>query len=194
MAPVKDNDRVMNRPITIDDINDSVRKSVYTQSYGHAKTIHGVETLSRTHHVSEDSDFVEIFKLNAHGHLEDMPSFHVRQISRSLQYPGAIKAWHLHFIQDELWYVPTDAHLIVGLWDIRKTSPTNGIISRLVMGKSGPTMLLIPAGVAHGSVNLTSQPVPILYCASEQFDLQNPDEHRLPWDIQGRDFWKPQRD
>lgn len=184
----------MNQPLTKNDLDESVRDKVYTQEYSGSQSINGVKLITLSHHVGEESDFVELLRLSENGHMEGIPEFAVRQISRSLQYPGAVKAWHLHFIQDELWYVPMEGHLLVGLWDVRNASPTKSKTMRLVMGKSASSLLYIPHGVAHGSANLTGQPVPIIYCVNSQFDPKNPDERRIPWDSQGADFWKPQRD
>lgn len=184
----------MTAPLTLNDIDEPVRPKIYTQAYGEKTHIDGVQLISLKHHLSEDSDFVELLRLTSDGHMENLPDFSVRQISRSLQYPGAVKAWHLHFIQDELWYVPTESQLLVGLWDVRKDSPTRGAVMRVVMGKTAASLLFIPHGVAHGSANLSTVAVPIIYYVNQQFNPQSPDEHRIAWDTQGENFWKPQRD
>ncbi|MBI3577122.1 dTDP-4-dehydrorhamnose 3,5-epimerase family protein [Candidatus Gottesmanbacteria bacterium] len=176
------------------DIDESVRSKVYTQEYGKKPAIDGVQSISVAHHVGEDSDFVELMRLTTDGHMEGLPSFQVRQISRSLQYPGAIKAWHLHVVQDELWFVPQESHLLVGLWDVRKDSSTKGAVSRIILGKMASSLLFIPHGVAHGSANLSGESVPIIYAVNQQFNPKTPDEHRIAWDAHGADFWKPQRD
>ncbi len=181
-------------PLTLDGIDESIRPKVYTQAYGEKPHIDGVQLISLKHHLSEDSDFVELFRLSDNGHMESFPSFAVRQISRSLQYPGAVKAWHLHFLQDEMWYVPTESQLFIGLWDVRKDSPTVGSVMRIVMGKTAASLLFIPHGIAHGSANLSNGTVPIIYCVNQQFNPQSPDEHRIAWDAHGEDFWKPKRD
>lgn len=184
----------MTTPLRLDGIDDSVRPKVYTQAYGEKPHIDGIQLISLTHHLSEDSNFVELLRLTGDGRIENLPEFTVRQISRSLQYPGAVKAWHLHFLQDELWYVPTESQLLIGLWDVRKDSSTKGSIMRVVMGKTAASLLFIPHGIAHGSANLSNELVPIIYCVNQQFNPNMPDEQRIPWDAHGEDFWKPQRD
>lgn len=49
-------------------------------------------------------------------------------------------------------------------------------------------------GIAHGSLNLSHKPAELLYFVDKQFDINNPDEKRIPWDAKGEDFWKPQGD
>ena len=34
----------------------------------------------------------------------------------------------------------------------------------------------------------------LLYFVDQKFDINNPDERRIPWDSLGENFWKPQRD
>ncbi len=100
----------------------------------------------------------------------------------------------MHLKQDELWYVPEESQLIAGLWDLRKDSKTRGMTNRVVLGKSTHRLLYIPRGVAHGSVNFSQNLGIIMYFMNGQFDKKNPDEHRIPWDALGADFWKPERD
>ncbi len=61
---------------------------------------------------------------------------------------------------------------------------------RLVMGGGKAQLLHIPRGVAHGGANIWGQPATILYYVNQRFDLNDPDERRLPWDIVGADFWQ----
>lgn len=124
----------------------------------------------------------------------DFPGFHIAQINRSTQLPNSIKAWHLHLTQDEIWYVPDESRLLAALWDIRDDSPTKGAIMRIPMGGGSRKMIYIPHGVAHGSVNLTTEIGIIIYFMNRQFDSKHPDEHRIPWDALGAEFWQPQRD
>jgi len=65
---------------------------------------------------------------------------------------------------------------------------------KITLGSGQSSLLFVPAGVAHGMVNITGAPVDLFYFVSEKFDPQNPDERRLPWDSLGADFWTPKRD
>lgn len=176
-----------------DDIDPKILDKVYTQKYHSPSTIQGVTRVPLATKISEDSDFTEIMRINSSGTLDQFPDFHVLQVNRSLLYPQSIKAWHLHFKQDEIWNIHPEFHLVIGLWDIRKKSPTCGVAMKFVLGESSE-LLFIPKGIAHGSANLSNNPVHLLYIVNQQFNSQNPDEHRIPWDALGENFWAPKRD
>jgi dTDP-4-dehydrorhamnose 3,5-epimerase len=184
----------MDKPLTIDAIDKKLASNLYTQDYKSKPMIQGVSIITLKNMSGEDSDFSELMRLNAQGESEQFPGFHVTQINRSTQIPGSIKAWHVHLAQDEVWYVPDEAKLLTCLWDVRKDSPTLGMTMRIPMGGSTHRMLYIPRGVAHGSANLSNETGVIMYFMNSQFNIESPDEHRIPWDTLGKEFWDPQRD
>jgi dTDP-4-dehydrorhamnose 3,5-epimerase len=72
------------------------------------------------------------------------------QLSHSLIYQGATKAWHVHPHQVDWWYVPIGV-LKVALHDLRPDSPTRGQTMEFFLGENhGAKVLRIPPGVAHG--------------------------------------------
>ena len=184
----------MSANLTIDDIDEQLRDKVYAQDYSKKDGIEGVKITPLTNFPSEEGDFGEIARLDSNGQLEQVPGFKLVQVNRTHLFPGSIKAWHLHFRQDEVWYIPPNRDLFVGLWDVRKNSSTNGQLTRTVLGGGKSELLFIPRGVAHGSANFTLIDVNLFYLVDEKFNIKNPDEMRLPWDAAGADFWKPKRD
>lgn len=184
----------MDKPLTAEDVDERVRGKVYTQDYSSKPPIDGVKVFLLKHIVGEDGDFLEIVRFGPNGRLELIPDFTVAQMNRSTQFPGSVKAWHLHYKQNEIWFVPPANHFLVGLWDVRSASPTKGTTMRLTMGGGVAKLLYIPKGVAHGAVNLSSETSPIIYFVDQKFDINNPDEQRIPWDSLGADFWKAVRD
>ena len=96
-----------------------------------------------------------------------------------MMHAGVIKAWHLHRIQTDYWYV-CHGVLQVGLCDLRPDSPTRNRTMDLLMGDAQTARLLkIPAGVAHGCKVLRG-PADLLYVTSHTY---NPaDELRIPFD------------
>lgn len=178
----------------MEDIDEKVGEKIYTQAYKPKKVIDGVSIVTLKSMSGEDSDFTELMRVNSQGESENFPGFHIAQINRSTQIAGSVKAWHLHLAQDELWYVTDESRLLTGLWDIRKNSPTYGVTMRIPMGGSTHKMVYIPRGVAHGAANLTNTTATILYFMNGQFNIEDPDERRIPWDTQGADFWQAQRD
>ncbi len=174
--------------LTDNDIDPEIREKIFVQDYSKQSTIEGVSLRELHLMVGDDGDFSELLRLTSNGEVEGFEGFHVRQVNRSKMLPGAIKAWHLHYGQDEIQSVTPEGHLIVGLWDIRENSPTKGVTMKFVLGGGKAHMLFIPKGVAHGYMNLSKKPATILYFVSEYFNPEDPDERRLPWDSI-KDFW-----
>ena len=176
-------------PIGLSDIQEDVRDSVSRQEYGVKSQIDGVQMLPLQTFVEDGGSFTELGRL-ANGALAGLEGFEVRQANCSLMAAGAIKAWHLHFKQEDLWFVPPSQNLVVGLWDVRETSPTAGNTMRFVLGRGRSQLLVIPRGVAHGAANVGTTETFLFYFVNQQFDAQDPDERRLPYDALGKDFWE----
>lgn len=164
------------------------------QDYSPKPVIEGVRFLPLRRFVDDGGSFLELGRLGS-GMLADVPDFEVRQISYSGIMPGAIKAFHLHLAQSELWFVPPECRLLMGLLDVRANSPTTGKSMRFVMGDGQPRFVFIPAGVAHGAANLDQRMGQIIYFMNRQFtpEPDKTDEKRLPWDTLGADFWQMER-
>lgn len=175
-----------------DDIVASVLPKVTVQDYSPAPAIEGVKWLDLKQFTDCSGTFMELVRLNKGEIAGD--GLELKQINFSTLEPGVIKAWHLHYKQDELWFVPPASRLLVGLYDVRAKSKTNEVNMRLVLGSHKTRLLYIPAGVAHGLANLSTQTATLIYLISQQFNLEQPDEQRLPWDILGAEFWEMKRE
>jgi dTDP-4-dehydrorhamnose 3,5-epimerase len=175
-------------------VSKSVSSRFYTQSYSAKSFIDGVKILELKSFPGDDSDFGEVLRLTSSGHVEVLPDFHLRQINRTELFPGSQKGWHVHANQDELWYVSPKHALFVGLWDVRRGSSTEGVTMRINLGFCASRMLFIPRGVAHGVANFSGRSAELWYFVNNQFNPDDPDEGRLPWDACGREFWSPERD
>lgn len=167
---------------------EAYRPLLSTQSYGPRPQIEGVALSPLRVFSDEGGDFCEITRLHG-GALAGFPHYSPAQISYSMMEPGTIKAWHIHQNQDDLWFLPTGPRLIVGLLDIRESSPTYRQSMRLPLGVGGAHLLYIPRGIAHGVANPGTRPACLIYFVNQAFDAHHPDEHRLPYDILGADFW-----
>lgn len=161
-----------------------------TQSYGTAASIEGVQRIDLPLFSDEGGDFCEIGRFLANGAIEGLVDYQPAQISYSYMEPGTIKAWHLHERQDDLWFVSPHDRLLVGLLDVREGSVTQGVQQRLTLGAGKARLLRIPRGVAHGAANVSGRPASIIYFTDNAFDPDQPDEHRLPYDLLGEDFWR----
>jgi len=176
--------------LTPEDFGPEFRDNLTTQGYGGGARIEGIRLLDLRLMTDDGGSFAELVRFDESGNLEAIPEFKVRQSSYSLVLPGAVKAFHLHYNQEDVWFVPPTDRLLVGLVDARQASPTYNKTMRLVMGSGKAQLLYIPRGVGHGGANIWGEPATILYYVSQQFDLNDPDERRLPWDMLGADFWQ----
>ena len=126
------------KDLTIDDISVTVKQNISVQNYQEKKMIDGVKIIEVKRYAGEDGTFEDLLRVNDKGFLELFSEFQVRQINRSKLLPGAVKAWHLHFNQEDIWYIPSDDHMILGLWDTREASPTKDLTMKIVMGTAIP--------------------------------------------------------
>lgn len=107
-------------------------------------------------------------------------------------YAGTVKAWHIHKIQTDWWYVAHGVILAV-LHDLRPDSETRGETNEFFLGDDrDPIVLKIPPGVAHGCRCL-SGPADLFYVTSHVYNPE--DEGRIPHDDPdiGYDWLRPPR-
>ena len=175
------------RRLSRTDLVQTYGDGVKTQDYSKAKEIAGVKIVDLRVFVDDGGLFLETSRLSEAGEMEAMPGFKVRQTNHSVLEPGTIKAAHLHFNQEDVWFVPPHDRVLVGLLDARKDSPTANLKMRFVMGSGRAQLLYIPRGVVHGAANLWTKPMVLAYFVNRQFDGK--DEQRLPYTVYGEGFW-----
>jgi dTDP-4-dehydrorhamnose 3,5-epimerase len=172
------------------DLTPAAKRAFQIQSYGPVPTIEGVEIVELKRFSDDGGSMTELARLTD-GHPQAFAGFSVRQINYSEVEPGAIKAFHLHQRQTDIWYVPPSDRMLVVLLDVRHGSKTEGSRMRLTLGAGGSRMVRIPPGVAHGVRNLSSAPGRIIYFTDVHFSPEPAmcDEGRLPWDHAGAEIW-----
>lgn len=106
---------------------------------------------------------------------------HFGQTTFTVTHPGAIKAFHWHRYQDDVWFVASGKALIV-LFDRRENSPTYGQTQVVEAGTGDYKVVVIPAGVVHGFKVLGNEPVHLFYHTTAAYNPAQPDEERLPFD------------
>ena len=173
-----------------DSISRAFLSELTTQTYLPKTQIEGVKLLDLRQIVDDGGMFAEVLRLDLSGFSEQFDGFQVRQASFSVVMPGVVKAFHLHYRQDDVWFVPPADRMLVGLVDARSASPTHGEQMRIVMGAGRTQLLFIPRGVGHGVTNQLPTPGTIFYFVNQQFNIDDPDERRLPWDALGAEFWR----
>src|SRR4029434_7988810 len=124
--------------------------------------------------------FTELARLGT-GLAEKMFPDEIRkiQVALTLTYPGTIKAIHYHSEQTDLW-APVSGMVQIFLYDLRRRSPTFGVINTIYAGGFQPWEILIPPGVAHGYKALGVEPIQLVYFTDRHYSPA--DELRLPYD------------
>lgn len=137
--------------------------------------IEGVIIKKLIHHPDERGYFREILRdddklLNKFG-----------QTSITMSYPGVIKAFHWHNLQDDLWYI-AQGKTLIGLYDMREDSPTFGQSQSIIASEEDPMLIKIPIRVAHGYKVIGEKPLILFYHTTMSYNSSNPDEGRIPHD------------
>lgn len=124
-------------------------------------------------HTDERGFFREIIRVT-----DDFFTEGFGQWSHSLMYQGTVKAWHIHNVQVDWWYVACGVLKAV-LHDTRRESSTYRTTMEILMGDNQPaSVLCIPPGVAHGC-KCVHGPVHLFYITSKIYNLN--DEGRIPY-------------
>jgi dTDP-4-dehydrorhamnose 3,5-epimerase len=141
-----------------------------------SKLIEGVMIKELVRHKDDRGFFEELIRKT-----DDFFKEGFGQLAHSFMHKGVIKAWHIHKTQIDWWYV-SKGTLHVALYDMRKDSPTYGVLNTYTLGEGGRDIeLKIPCGVAHGC-KVISVESELFYVTSSVY---NPDEEgRIPQDDQ----------
>ncbi len=176
------------------DLTPPAKRAFQLQSYGAAPSIDGVQLIELKRHHDDGGSMTELARL-IDGRPEAFAGFTLRQINYGEVAPGAIKAFHLHARQTDIWYVPPGDRLLLVLLDVRQGSKTEGTKLRLMLGNGASRLLRIPPGVAHGARNVGASTGRIIYFTDVHFSPEPStcDEGRLPWDYAGADIWEVTR-
>jgi dTDP-4-dehydrorhamnose 3,5-epimerase len=101
------------------------------------------------------------------------------QVYVTTAYPGVVKAWHCHKLQDDNMTVLCGMVKIV-LYDDRADSPTKGQINEFFVGEHNHILIHIPKYVWHGFKCISSSEAMIVNIVTECYAYDKPDEHRKP--------------
>src|ERR1700722_4013252 len=95
----------MFKPLTKEAIGRDFTADLSIQDYSKKETIEGVKILPLHIFVDDGGALAEIVRLDENGNALILPEFKVRQSTYSMLMPGTIKAFHLHYNQEDLWFV-----------------------------------------------------------------------------------------
>ena len=172
------------------ELGEDAKRAFSPQHYAPVPEIEGVEVVDLKRFHDDGGSLTELGRLSGGLHAA-FPGFEVKQINYSEMDPGAVKAFHIHRRQTDVWFVPPGDKMLLVLLDVRADSKTRNVQRRLVLGDGGSRLVKIPPGVAHGVKNLAPVRGRIIYFVDAQFspDPNQGDEGRLPWDFAGAGIW-----
>lgn len=150
--------------------------------------IDGVRIQSLSLWPDDRGHFLEVARLGE-GLVADYPH-ESTQVSAALTYPGAIKAFHFHRQQTDLWAV-VQGMFQVALVDLRTDSSTFGRKNTLYVGQLRPWQILIPPGVGHGYKVIGKDQAVLVYLTNRFYSPE--DEGRISYNDQGINYdWELQ--
>jgi dTDP-4-dehydrorhamnose 3,5-epimerase len=172
-------------------LNKTAQDNISLQDYSKKKIIDGVEIINLKRFNDDGGSFTELARVSS-GIPEALPEFEIKQVNYSEMAPDVIKAFHLHKMQTDIWFVPPGDKILLVLADVREGSETEGKIMRIPLGDGNSRLIKIPPGVAHGCKNIATKTGRIIYFVNQIFsaDPKTSDEGRLPWDFFGQDVWE----
>lgn len=91
-----------------------------------------------------------------------------------------IRAFHAHEKLHD-WFHISHGSALFCLVDGREGSPSYQSTERLVLTARKPQLLVVPPGVYHGWMSLEPDTI-LTSTASEEYNREQPDEHRVPPD------------
>ncbi|MBI3814778.1 MAG: dTDP-4-dehydrorhamnose 3,5-epimerase family protein [Nitrospinae bacterium] len=100
------------------------------------------------------------------------------QVYMTAVYPGVVKGWHYHKVQNDNFVVVRGMVKVV-LYDDREGSPTKGKIDEFFMGEHNPILLHIPRLVFHGFKGIGVEEAIVINCPTEPYNYKTPDEFRI---------------
>ncbi len=103
------------------------------------------------------------------------------QVYMTTAYPGVVKAWHYHKVQDDHFVVVKGMIKLV-LYDDREGSKTRGEVNEFFMGMHNPILVKIPRGIYHGFKSMGEEEAIVINVPTEPYNREDPDEYRIPAD------------
>lgn len=101
------------------------------------------------------------------------------QVYVTTAYPGVVKAWHYHKLQDDNMTVIKGMAKIV-LFDDRPGCTTRGAINEFFVGEQNSILLHIPKLVWHGFKCVSEGECIIVNTVTRCYNYARPDEYRKP--------------
>src|SRR4051794_23050691 len=102
------------------------------------------------------------------------------QVYMTTTYPGVVKAWHLHKVQDDNFCCVKGMVKLV-LFDGRDDSPTRGTLTEYFLGDHNTMLARVPAGVHHGWKCVSTEEAIVINAAAPHSGGVSGSRRRAPW-------------
>lgn len=93
-------------------------------------------------------------------------------------YPGVVKAWHYHKLQDDFFTCLTGVVKLV-IFDNREDSSTYRTINEFFIGENNQNLVVVPRLCYHGWKCISERESMVLNLVTEPYNYKTPDEYRL---------------
>ena len=93
-------------------------------------------------------------------------------------YPGVVKAWHYHKLQDD-YFTCLRGLIKLVIYDNREHSPPYRAINEFVIGEHNMQLVVVPRLTYHGWKCVSTEEAMILNLVTEPYNYTTPDEFRL---------------
>lgn len=100
------------------------------------------------------------------------------QVYLTTTYPGVVKAWHFHKLQDD-FITCVRGTLKLVLYDARKDSKTKGEVNEFFIGDFNPLLVKVPRMVYHGWKCISQEEALVINVPTEPYNRETPDEYRV---------------
>ncbi len=100
------------------------------------------------------------------------------QVYLTTTYPGVVKAWHFHKLQDD-FITCIRGMLKLVLYDARNDSKTKGEINEFFIGEFNPLLVKVPRMVYHGWKCISQEEALVINVPTEPYNRETPDEYRV---------------
>ncbi len=100
------------------------------------------------------------------------------QVYLTTTYPGVVKAWHFHKLQDD-FITCVRGMLKLVLYDAREGSLTKGEVNEFFIGDFNPLLVKVPRMVYHGWKCISQEEALVINVPTEPYNRETPDEYRV---------------
>ena len=100
------------------------------------------------------------------------------QVYCTSAYPGVVKAWHYHKLQDDN-FTCVKGKIKLALYDPRSNSPTKGRVDQFYLSMDEPMLVHIPRSVYHGFKCVSPEEALVINTVTRPYNHAQPDEYRV---------------